>query len=314
MKDIAEKWSDKQLLKLEREIRLIFKAAIVDTNKISKKLFESFAKNDAKKRELLKQGSITQKDYDQWLKGQLFQKKRYDTFIKQYTDMINKYDINAIDLINNESLNIFAQNANYIAYNTEIQAKIDDMFTLWDKNTVKKLVSEDSNILPTKALNIKKNNAWNQKAIRRQLTQGIIQGESIDKIAKRMQTVTDMNNTNALRNARTAVTGAQNAGRQARMEESVELGLKPFKEWISTKDRRTRDTHVRLNGQTVEYDKPFKSDLGDIFFPGDINAKPANVYNCRCTMKVVYKDLQKGTETKQSIDKKYKKFTNEMSI
>ena len=48
MKDIAEKWSDKQLLKLEREIRLIFKAAIVDTNKISKKLFESFAKNDAK--------------------------------------------------------------------------------------------------------------------------------------------------------------------------------------------------------------------------------------------------------------------------
>lgn len=31
-------------------------------------------------------------------------------------------------------------------------------------------------------------------------------------------------------------------------------------------------------------DKPFESELGDIMYPGDPSADPANVYNCRCTI------------------------------
>jgi len=43
-----------------------------------------------------------------------------------------------------------------------------------------------------------------------------------------------------------------------------------------------------VNADTVRelaaVDKPFRSELGDIMYPGDPAAHPANVYNCRCTL------------------------------
>ena len=42
--------------------------------------------------------------------------------------------------------------------------------------------------------------------------------------------------------------------------------------------------HAALDGQTQDAAKPFESELGEIMFPGDPAANPANVYNCRCTL------------------------------
>ena len=62
------------------------------------------------------------------------------------------------------------------------------------------------------------------------------------------------------------------------------MGIKLKKRWISTLDNRTRHAHALLDGQTQPNDKPFHSILGDIMFPGDPSATPANIYNCRCTL------------------------------
>ena len=47
---------------------------------------------------------------------------------------------------------------------------------------------------------------------------------------------------------------------------------------------RTAHAHRLLDGQLADVDKPFKSELGDIMYPGDPTADPSNVYNCRCTI------------------------------
>ena len=88
--------------------------------------------------------------------------------------------------------------------------------------------------------------------------------------------------------ARTAITGAQNAGRQQQMEDAAKKGIEVNKKWLATLDNRTRDAHRHLDGREVPYDQSFPSDLGLIRYPGDPNAKPANVYNCRCTMVTIY--------------------------
>ena len=62
------------------------------------------------------------------------------------------------------------------------------------------------------------------------------------------------------------------------------MGIKLKKRWLSTLDNRTRHAHALLDGQTQPNDKPFHSILGDIMFPGDPSATPANIYNCRCTL------------------------------
>jgi hypothetical protein len=60
-------------------------------------------------------------------------------------------------------------------------------------------------------------------------------------------------------------------------------------------DARTREAHRLLDGQEQEIDDPFESELGEIMFPGDPDADPANVYNCRCSL--TYKVVGFGDRT-----------------
>lgn len=81
--------------------------------------------------------------------------------------------------------------------------------------------------------------------------------------------------------ARTETTRASNAG-------SFNLfknwGIES-KEWLSTNDDRTRDSHIAMNGQVVKIDKDFESGLGNkLSYPGDSKAPLADTANCRCTI------------------------------
>ena len=91
----------------------------------------------------------------------------------------------------------------------------------------------------------------------------------------------DMNKASAIRTARTAVTGAQNAGRMDSYVAAEKMGIKVRKEWLATIDGRTRHSHAMLDGKVVDKDKKFENGC---MFPGDPNGPPWEVYNCRCTL------------------------------
>jgi SPP1 gp7 family putative phage head morphogenesis protein len=140
------------------------------------------------------------------------------------------------------------------------------------------------------------------KKINSQVLQGIIQGESIPKIAKRIGNVQEMNKDAAIRSARTIVTGAENKGRMDSYKRAEADGIILQKEWIATNDNRTRHAHSYLDGVVIDCDKPFETVLwlsknkrmpDKIMFPGDPSAHPANVYNCRCSMASVVKGFKK---------------------
>lgn len=57
--------------------------------------------------------------------------------------------------------------------------------------------------------------------------------------------------------------------------------------WVYTDDEKVRDSHAAIpdmNPEGVGLDEPFASPLGDIMFPGDPGADPANSINCRCVV------------------------------
>ncbi len=89
------------------------------------------------------------------------------------------------------------------------------------------------------------------------------------------------NKKSAVRNARTAVTSAQNGGRQRGFEQAHDNGIKFKKEWLSAHDGRVRDSHAHLDGIQVEYNEKFPNGL---MYPADPQGAPAEVYNCRCTL------------------------------
>lgn len=93
-----------------------------------------------------------------------------------------------------------------------------------------------------------------------------------------------------IRNARTAITSAQNAGRQASYERAAAMGIQVTKRWMAAMDGRTRDSHRHMDGVEVPYNKPFVTPLGSVMmYPGDFRGKAGDLYNCRCTMRTVEK-------------------------
>ena len=130
---------------------------------------------------------------------------------------------------------------------------------------------------------------WNEQKVQSAVMQGLLQGEPMDKIANRLQQVTEMNANSAIRNARTAVTGAENAGRQDTYAEATAKGIKLKKEWMATLDGRTRHSHAMLDGKRVDEDEKFPNGLE---YPGDPSGDPAEVYNCRCTMIAIVEGVE----------------------
>ena len=157
-------------------------------------------------------------------------------------------------------------------------------FALVDADTVKNLATTDKSLLPYKQLDEKADIRWNVKKMNAEVLQGILQGEPMDKIASRLSKVTDMNETAAIRNARTMVTGAENKGRQDSYKRAEKDGILMKREWLATNDRRTRHWHAELDGVEVDINEPWENEFGKIMFPGDPSADPANTYNCRCSM------------------------------
>jgi hypothetical protein len=125
------------------------------------------------------------------------------------------------------------------------------------------------------------------------MTQGILQGESIPKLATRLaKEVGDSDRKAAIRNARTMATGAQNAGRVDSYKRAEDMGIEMEQEWRATLDMRTRHEHIQLDGQRQKVGEPFTVDGYEILFPGDPSAEGFLVWNCRCTLRGVVAGLE----------------------
>ena len=281
--DKAHKATDKRLEAMERELAAIYREAQKGISDKAAAYFDQLIKQDEKKKALVADGKLSEDEYLQWRKNKILYSKRFVTLQGQITGELARVNQTAAAYINDQLPDVYALNYNYVGKGVQRAVK-GYSFTLIDANTVKRLATKTDGLLPKRKVDVPKDKLWNAKKMRTQVLQGILQGESMDKIADRMQTVTDMNGVSAIRNARTMVTGAENAGRIDMMHKAATDGVIMRKRWIATTDSRTRDWHRDLDGKEADLDEPFHNDFGDIMFPGDPTADGANVYNCRCTL------------------------------
>lgn len=191
--------------------------------------------------------------------------------------------------INDTTPGLYSLNRNYAAYTIEQQVGADAGFDLWDEQTVKRLIVEQPDLMPyyppKRAVRRGIDLAWGKRQITAQVTTGILQGESVKHLADRLQTnIPNMNRDSAIRAARTAVTGAQNAGRQDSYDAAVKMGIELEKRWLATLDSRTRHDHAAADGQAVAENKPFIVGGYELMYPGDSSGPGHLIYNCRCTM------------------------------
>ena len=282
MADKAHYQTDLKLEEMEKRLSAIYSRAGNEIQKTADEYFSRFAKQDEAKRKLLEQGKITEEEYTKWRKGKVMYGKRFTEMKEQCAKQLLNVNQTAMAYINGELPEVYA--LNYNALESAVDGVGGYSFTLVDADTVRNLAVTDTSLLPYKEIDPSKDIPWNMKKINAETLQGILQGESMDKIAKRMMNVQEMNKTQAIRSARTIVTGAENKGRQDSYKRAEKDGIVMKREWIATNDSRTRHWHAELDGVETDIDEPWVNDFGEIMFPGDPSADPANTYNCRCSM------------------------------
>lgn len=287
----ADRWTDKALSKLEKRIERMYRIAGKELKETAEDYFERYKSRWVKEWNEFQAGKYTEQQFKAWEYSQLARGERWVELKEQMVQRMAEAQKVAQGYSNGILLSVYVKNNNEIASIVKAsaieQGAVGVRFDLVDEYTVKRLMEGAREVQPFRAIeiNLPRINQWNMTNIQNVLLQGILQGDSIDHIADRFEKVADMNRTQSIRSARTAVTGAQSAGKQDRFNALADQGCEITKIWVATHDSRTREEHAEADGQEVGVDDYFDVGGEELMYPADRNGSDWNIYNCRCTMR-----------------------------
>ena len=285
MADLARQWTDDRLLEMEAHLRQIYRQSYAE---ISEKWNDYMERGQARLDDLYaayvsapaEQKAVALQRYQDAVQNYTLRNRWYRDMVDTTAYRLAHVNEIAIGYVNGQIPAIYVANFNYI--DREL-TDIGINWTIRDERMLRNLITDS---LPSREVNIAKDMVWNTRQINSSVLQGVIQGESIPKIAKRLLPVVSNNEASAVRTARTMVTGAENRGRQDRYEEYEAQGVVMRKVWIATPDGRTRAWHLSMDGQEVDVDEAFTDGHGNpLEYPGDPGGAPDSIYNCRCSMR-----------------------------
>lgn len=283
MADKAHRDTDKQLAQMEQRLKQIYSEAQADIEAKAKAYFRQFEEADKKKQQDVAAVKINADEYTRWKKRKIMFGEKWTRQKERIAAELADVRSTALAYINGELPAVYATNYNFVGTGIESEVR-GYSFDLVNPDTVKELAKDDTTFLPYKEINGRKYQRWCTQKINAEIMKGIMLGDSVSDLAKRLRSVVAMDQRAAVRNARTMVTSAENKARQDGFERAANNGIVIQKEWIAAIDRRTRHAHRELNGDLRDPDQPFDSEFGKIMYPGDPAADPADVYNCRCTL------------------------------
>lgn len=143
-----------------------------------------------------------------------------------------------------------------------------------------------------------------KKKIAEEISRGFAGSMSYAKIAANIALISGIPKNNAMRIARTEMHRIQTKASMDTCYKAREKKADIVKMWDSTLDSRTRDSHMRVDGEQKELDEKFSNGL---LYPGDPNGPAAEVINCRCAL------LQKARWALDAEETKYLGNVEEMS-
>lgn len=279
--DEGRRRTDEALAALEQRIASVYEQAAKELQPEIDGYFSQFAQRDAQQKALLEAGEITEEGYKQWRLAQIGRGRRLEALRDQVAERVTRANETAVAYVNDATPGIYTLNRNYAAYTIE-QAAGEVGFTLWDEQAVKRLSAEQPELMPyyppERAVRRGIDLAYGKQQVTAGITSSILQGRSVRHMADDLQRrITAMSRDSAIRTARTAVTGAQNAGRMDGYTAAEKMGIRLKKEWLATLDGRTRHSHAALDGERRDNGQPFSNGC---MFPGDPSGAPKEVYNC----------------------------------
>ena len=286
---------DEELERLEERLTALYANA---SNEVKAEFLDFMAKYKADIDEMTQQladEEITADEYANWVRRHVIQTKDYRKTVDTLTNMLVNTDVLAMALVNNELPLVIAQSYDFV---TSLGFKAADeagitvgTFQVYNAESVQKIIKDNPELL--KEVYKEKDYSWNRDRINSEITHSLVRGDSIQQAATRLQNVSNMDKNAAIRNARTAMTAAENIGRTEAAQDIKEQGVPIDEVWSATMDDKTRDTHLLMDGTTRDENGEFGAGIIDnpLRFPGDPQGDPEEIYNCRCRLSIVLKGI-----------------------
>lgn len=294
MADRAHQMTDQIIAETERRLAAEYHQAAKEVEEKLNDYLRRYRKKDETWRKWVEEGKKTKEEYEQWRKGQLAVGKRWRDMKNQLAKDLRNTDRIAKAIINGETPRIYAINHAYGTFQIESSGHIDTSYTLYNREAMERIIRENPEMLPPPGPRMEKRIAegkaerWTRQKLQSDMMQGILQGDSIPELAKRISGNTERRNlADAVRYARTMATGAQNAGRYDSYRRARDMGIELVIEWAATLDGRTRHAHREMHGQRTTVDEPFYTPDGfTILYPGQggEDVPQRTIWNCRCTL------------------------------
>lgn len=301
MIDYGQLETDVVIGKMDRMITDIYDQTEKELQKKLDDYLARFKVKDDIKRKMAQRGEITIKEYNYWRTGQIMIGKRWEEMRDTIAQDLHNSNNIARSTIYGYMPEVYALNHNYATFQVERESLIDTSYTLYDRQTVERIMRDNPDLLPPPGKKKRaeiaagKDIKWQSRQLQSAMTKSILMGDSVPHIAKRLSNELSVTNRKAaVRYARTAATGAQNAGRVDAYERAEKMGIELEQEWLATLDKRTRHEHIYLDGQHVPVGKPFTVDGYELRFPGDPAAPGHLIWNCRCTLVPHLKNLDQS--------------------
>lgn len=283
MKTPEENLADGRLNDLSRRLKDLYTRTTYEMEDRLIPYFEQFEAQNAVWEQQLAAGEITERQFNAMRRDAVLQGEQWLAVRDRAALELTNTDELAAQMINGETPAFYAEAYNYNAFMTELQCTASGYdlapFTLYNEDAVRILMAEDPDLLPPLTVDRARDLDWNRAHIQQAIAQGIVQGDSMDRMAARLQQVSNMDYNAAMRNARTAAGAARHAGQDAAARRAVDAGVPMVKQWNATMDNRTRDSHLMMDGEEAEIGQPFSNGLE---YPNDPSGPPEEVYNCRC--------------------------------
>lgn len=301
---------------MNRRQKLVQQRFLNDEEAVIKRLEQVYGKSLQDINEKIKKLSFTigdlQKEYD-WLDDNDPEKAKVRSMIqskiyqKNYQEQLRKQ----VDGILNEmQASQFATVSDYLdgCYNDGFIGTIFDahgqgvpIVSPINQESMVRAVQLDSKISKGLYTRLGEDVDLLKKKITAQVSRGIATGMTYHDVAKQLENYSRIGYNNSIRIARTEGHRIQTTATMDAMEAAKSRGADVVKQWDSTLDGATRESHVAVDGQIRELNQKFSNGLD---YPGDPSGSAAEVINCRCAL------LQRARWAVEGEDKSFTKFNN----
>lgn len=220
------------------------------------------------------------------LQSKIYQKQYQEAIHGQIDDVMKKLHKNAYATVD-EYMNDCYSEA-FIGAAFDLHGQGIPLIMPIDQESIVRAVQIDSKINKGLYFHLGESVNGLKQTIATEVSRGLVNGSSYAQIAQQIgfkMVGTYQNPGGAMAYAmRIARTEGHRIQCQAGMDacyKAKEMGADVVKQWDSTLDGDTRESHKRVDGEIRELDEPFSNGLD---YPGDPSGGAGEVVNCRCAL------------------------------